>query len=69
MDEPETAAANQVERQCFEGDDGANLVEYAMLLALIFVVCLSAVVLFGDLSTAKMSCVSNAITTQVGAQC
>jgi Flp pilus assembly pilin Flp len=50
----------------FAGDDGANLVEYSMLIALIVVVCLSAVTFFGDAATDKMDCASDAIVDQVG---
>jgi Flp pilus assembly pilin Flp len=46
------------------GDTGANLVEYSMLLALIFIACLTAVTFFGDGATGKMSCVSSTITNQ-----
>ncbi len=52
-----------------EGDTGANLVEYAMLVALIFVVALSAVQLFGNRATGKMSCASSAITNASGSSC
>ena len=43
MNQPEDARTD-IER-C-QGDDGANLVEYAMLMALIVVVCLAAVTFF-----------------------
>lgn len=46
----------------FSGDTGANLVEYAMLVALIFVVALGAVQFFGRQATSKMNCSSSAIT-------
>jgi Flp pilus assembly pilin Flp len=45
----------------FAGDDGANLVEYSMLIALIVVVCLAAVQLFGTAATRKMDCASESI--------
>jgi Flp pilus assembly pilin Flp len=48
-----------------DGDTGSNLVEYALLMALIVVACLSAVTLFGRNATAKMSCVSSVITDAV----
>lgn len=51
------------------GDGGANLVEYSMLLALIFVVALAAVQLFGKNATKKMSCASSAITNASGTTC
>jgi Flp pilus assembly pilin Flp len=47
-----------------EGDAGSNLVEYALLMALIVIACLSALTVFGKNSTGKMSCVSSAITNQ-----
>jgi Flp pilus assembly pilin Flp len=50
----------------FEGDAGANLVEYSMLIALIVVVCLAAVTFFGNTATSKMNCASSAVTNQVG---
>jgi Flp pilus assembly pilin Flp len=46
------------------GDEGANLVEYAMLMALIVVVCLSAVQLFGNRASSKMQCASSAVSNQ-----
>ncbi len=52
-----------------EGDAGANLVEYAMLVALIFLVALGAVQYFGKNATSKMSCASSAITTASGTTC
>ena len=48
------------------GDDGSNLVEYAMLMALIVVVCLAALTAFGNAATSKMDCASDAIVSQVG---
>jgi Flp pilus assembly pilin Flp len=45
----------------FSGDDGANLVEYSMLIALIVVICLTAVQLFGAAATQKMDCASDSI--------
>lgn len=48
------------------GDEGSNLVEYSMLIALIVVVCLSAVTFFGNTATSKMDCASSAIVNQVG---
>jgi len=53
----------------FSGDTGANLVEYAMLVALIFLVALGAVQFFGKNATNKMSCASSAITTASGTTC
>jgi len=48
------------------GDDGSNLVEYSMLIALIVVVCLAATTAFGNAATSKMDCASDAIVSQVG---
>ena len=48
-----------------EGDSGANLVEYSLLLALILIVCLSALTVFGRNATGKMSCVSSVITAEI----
>jgi len=53
--------------QRLSGDTGANLVEYAMLMALIVVVCLSAIQAFGKSATNKMSCASSAVTNAGGA--
>ncbi len=50
----------------FTGDAGSNLVEYSMLIALIVVVCLSAVTFFGSRATSKMDCASSAVVNQVG---
>jgi Flp pilus assembly pilin Flp len=62
MTDPE-AAAPEVQR--IAGDRGSNLVEYSLLMALIVVVCLGALTLFGRNATNKMSCVSSTITNQV----
>lgn len=53
----------------FRGDDGANLVEYAMLIALIVLVCLGGISLFARNTSAKLSCTGSAIGNQVGATC
>ncbi len=39
----------------FHGDEGASLIEYALLLALIAVVCLGAVNFFGQRVNGSMS--------------
>jgi len=46
------------------GDDerGASLVEYALLVALIAVVCISAVMLLGNNASTKFSTVGNSIS-------
>jgi len=52
--------------QRLSGDTGANLVEYAMLMALIVVVCLSAIQAFGRNATNKMSCAASSVANQSG---
>ena len=47
--------------QRLSGDEGSNLVEYAMLMALIVVVCLSAVQMFANNANKKFSCSSSSI--------
>ncbi len=42
-------------RRCKQSERGASLVEYALLVALIAIVCLSAVVFFGSNVSTKMS--------------
>jgi len=64
MSEIETDTPTPAQR--FSGDQGANLVEYSMLIALIVVVALSAVTFFGNTATSKMDCASDAIVSQVG---
>jgi len=67
MTEPLEAPAGEApESRRLHGDDGANLVEYAMLIALIFVVCLSAVAVFGKVTTGKTDCVATAISAVDG---
>ena len=39
----------------FHGDEGASLVEYSLLLALIALVCVGAVTYFGHSVSSKMS--------------
>ena len=64
------SASDALERrethQRITGDDGANVVEYAMLVALIIVVCLGALTVFGNSAKAKISCSSSAIVGQTG---
>lgn len=61
-------SAEGVTQHRLEGDTGGNLVEYALLVALIFLVALTAVQLFGQNATDKMSCASSAITSSAGGQ-
>lgn len=42
-------------------DRGASMVEYAMLIALIAIVCMSAVTLFGDNTRGSLSRSSNSV--------
>ena len=50
------ASFGREEHQRLSGDEGANLVEYAMLMALIVIVCLSAVQVFANNANRKFSC-------------
>jgi Flp pilus assembly pilin Flp len=63
MPEPDVSVR---ETRRLEGDAGSNLVEYTLLVALIVIVCLSALTVFGRNTTQKLSCVSSAISNQVG---
>jgi pilus assembly protein Flp/PilA len=45
-----------------DDDRGASLVEYALLVALIAVVCIVAVTLLGQAASSKFSSVASAIT-------
>ncbi len=45
----------------FSGDDGATMVEYALMVALIAVICIAAVTLIGTNSNSKFSQVGNSI--------
>lgn len=42
-------------------DKGASLVEYALLVALIAVVCIAAIALIGNSASTKLSTVGNSI--------
>jgi Flp pilus assembly pilin Flp len=53
-------------RARLQGDSGANLVEYSMLIALIVVVCLAALQTFGSKAASKMTCDSSAVSNQSG---
>jgi pilus assembly protein Flp/PilA len=44
-----------------QGDDGASLVEYALLVALIAVVCIVAVTLLGQAASSKFSSVGSSL--------
>lgn len=43
------------------GDDGANLIEYALLVSLIALVCVTAMTFFSSATTSKMDCSASAI--------
>ncbi|MEO6627531.1 MAG: hypothetical protein ABIP03_03080 [Aquihabitans sp.] len=49
-----------------QGEDGASLVEYALLLALIAAVCLGAVTFFGQAAKGQVDNNSNCIGTAFG---
>lgn len=55
------------------GEDGASLIEYALLLALIAVVCFSAVGFFGssgnNLMTRNHECIGGAMNQTLPAHC
>lgn len=42
-------------------DDGASLVEYALLVALIAVVCVAAITFFGESASQKFSTVADSV--------
>lgn len=49
-------------RARFDSDRGASLVEYALLVALIAVVCIAAITLLGNNASKKFSSVSASIS-------
>ena len=51
-----------IARRVSRSDEGASMVEYALLLALIAVVCLAAVTLLGNSAADKFSTVSDAVS-------
>ena len=48
-------------RARFDDDRGASLVEYALLVALIAVVCIAAITLLGGNASSKFSAVANSL--------
>jgi pilus assembly protein Flp/PilA len=48
-------------RARFDDEKGASLVEYALLLALIAVVCIGAITLIGNNANTKLSQVGNSL--------
>jgi len=53
--------ATKLYLRCRRQEEGASLVEYALLVALIAVVCIVAVSLLGSNASAKFSSVASAI--------
>jgi pilus assembly protein Flp/PilA len=51
------------QHQRFAGDDGATMVEYALMVALIAVVCIAAVTLIGSSARTKFSSVGTTLQT------
>ena len=51
------------QRQRLAGDNGATMVEYALMVALIAVVCIAAVTLIGTSANSKFSQVGNTLQT------
>ena len=49
-------------RAALAGDRGASLVEYAFLVALIAIVCLAAVAVFGEDTSTSFSTTGNSIS-------
>jgi len=49
-------------RARFDDEKGASLVEYALLVALIAVVCIVAITLLGNAASTKFDSVGNAIS-------
>ena len=43
------------------GDDGASLVEYALLVALIAVICIAAIAFLGQSASSKFSAVGSSV--------
>jgi pilus assembly protein Flp/PilA len=54
--------ASLIARSGIKSDKGASLVEYALLVALIAVVCIAAVTLLGKNASKKFSSVASAIS-------
>jgi Flp pilus assembly pilin Flp len=57
--------SQQEAHQRLDGDRGSNLVEYTLLLALILIVCLSALTVFGRNATNKMNCAGSVISQEI----
>jgi Flp pilus assembly pilin Flp len=64
------SATARAEEQRLTGDCGGNLVEYALLIALIFLVALTAVRVFANNASSKFNCASSTVASSVaGATC
>lgn len=60
----------RAEEQRLSGDCGGNLVEYALLIALIFLVALTAVRVFASNASSKFNCASSTVASSVsGVSC
>lgn len=55
------SAVAHVCRKFWREDDGASLVEYVLLIALVAVVCVGAVTLLGSNTNAKLNSAANAL--------
>ena len=55
------AAWHSLQAKLNRGEEGASLVEYALLVALIAVVCIAAITLLGDNASTKFSEVGGSI--------
>lgn len=53
----------RAEEQRLTGDCGGNLVEYALLVALIFLVALTAVRVFANNASSKFNCASSTVAS------
>lgn len=57
-------------RERFGADDGANLIEYALLISLIALVCVAGLRFVGGATVSKMECSHSAINLASGSsQC
>ena len=54
--------SSAIRGQRCRGEDGSNLVEYALLVSLIMLACVAAASYFADATNTKMSTSSSAIT-------
>ena len=60
MDDRSHSSLSVTRSRCF-GDDGASIVEYAVLIALISVVCIAALGYLGNMTSAKFSSVNDSL--------